>query len=120
MDVRLVSRKSRVGVGEAVLRSAQSARRQRAAEHGSLDAADQDSAKGAEGRLTSLLAELLSALSSRGAFPRTDRHVHVTRRLPLHRSTAEMIDLRHPALGAGCPTITCAARARRDRRFPTA
>ena len=52
-------------------------------------ARDQDSAQGAEGRVASVRAELLPALSSGRALPRTGRHVDLARRLPLHRGRPE-------------------------------
>ena len=61
---------------------------------------DQDPAQGAEGRLASLRAELLPALSSGGAVSRAGRHLHLSRRLPLCRSTHP---LRWPLLGPNKP-----------------
>ena len=45
-------------------------------------------AQGAEGRLAPVRAELLPALSAGRALPGADRHVHLSRRLPLHRPPA--------------------------------
>ena len=73
--------------GEAVLRAAEPARG-RERQLRSAAAADPDSPKSDERRIAPLRAELLSALSTGGAFPRADRHVDVACRFPVHRARA--------------------------------
>ena len=72
------------------------------------DARHPDSAQGAEGRFASVLAELLSALSSRGALPRADRHVDVARRISLHHSSAAVTDVVRRR--SSCPSACSALR----------
>ena len=59
-------------------------------------ARDQDPSQGLEGRLTPVRAKLLQTLSPSCAISRARRHVHVSRRFPLHRPRASIV-------GSGLP-----------------
>src|SRR4051794_33824241 len=85
MDLRLVFAESRNRRSEAVLPSAKSAWWQRGRQLRSSPARHQNSSQGAQGRLPSLRAQLLSPLPSRGASRRTRPHVGLSRRISLRR-----------------------------------
>ena len=75
--------------GQGLLHAAQPARAAGGRQLRSAPAGDPDPAKGHQGRLAPLRAELLPPVPAGGALPRTDRHVHVPPRLPLHRASGE-------------------------------
>src|SRR5258705_1560937 len=85
MDLRLVLAEPRNRHGEGVLHSAKSAWRQRGRQLRSSPARHQNSSQGAQGRLASLRAQLLSPLSSGGASRRTRPYVGLSRWIPLRR-----------------------------------
>src|SRR3954452_14903695 len=85
MDLRLVFAESRNRRSEAVLPFAKSAWWQRGRQLRSSPARHQNSSQGAQGRLPSLRAQLLSPLPSRGASRRTRPDVGLSRRIPLRR-----------------------------------
>ena len=89
MDHGLVSAAAPARRGQAVLHPAATRRGPRVGrELRSVPAGDRHPAQGAEGRLAPVRAELLPAISPRGALPRARGHVHVPRRVPLHPQTS--------------------------------
>src|SRR5262245_9665753 len=117
MDDRLVRvhtpRRSEVGL----LRAAQSARSGGIRQLRSLSTRNQDSAQGAERRIASLRGQLLSAVPSGRALSRADRHVHLPRRISLHRAAGdESGTLRRHGIGARHGDVVRGADSRNDRR----
>src|SRR3954470_18353864 len=88
MDDRLVQRAPRRPRTQGVLQPHESTRGRRGRQLRSAPSRDQDTARGVEGRLAPLRGELLSAVSTGSSLPRSDRHLDLTRRIPLHRSPA--------------------------------
>src|SRR5437879_13482710 len=83
MDLGLVFAKTRGRCAESLLHPGKPARWARRAELRSLPATDQNSTKGSEGRLPSLRAKLLPALSPRRAPCRSGRHLDQPCRLSM-------------------------------------
>ena len=73
-------------IEQRLLHDRQPARRRSRAELRPAHAGREHPAQGDEGRLVPLRAELLPALSARGAHGAADRHLDVPPRLPLHRA----------------------------------
>src|SRR6185369_10092933 len=99
MDLRLVFAESRNRRSEAVLPSAKFAAWQRGRQLRSSPARHQNSSQGAQGRLPSLRAQLLSPLPSRGASRRTRPHVGLSRRISLRRQETARVLIFVFALG---------------------
>ena len=72
---------------------------------------DRDPAQGAEGRVAPVRAELLPAVSAGGALSRAGRHVHLARRVPLHRAPVRVAPRTRPATAHG--RLRSDARCRR-------
>ena len=85
MDDRLVFDPAHRRRAQGLLRAGESARRRDGGELRPAPARRAHPAQGAEGRLASLRAQLLPALSPRGAPRRAGRHLDQPCRLPLHR-----------------------------------
>ena len=89
MDERLVFAQARGRRAEGLLHPGESARRPRGRKLRPLPAADPDSPQGDQGRLASVRAELLPALSTGGAPRRAGRHVDEPSWIPMHRQREE-------------------------------
>ena len=105
VDVRLVRPASSGRGGEPLLRSGQSAHHVTRRELQPRSARRAHPAQGDQGRLTSVRAQLLSALQARGAPAADDRHVDVAPRVPLHRATPTLEGGRSDRLMADKPNI---------------
>ncbi len=92
VDHRLVRAETSRRRDQGVLHPTESAWRSRSRELRPAPAADQDSAQGDQGRVPLVRAELLPAVSTGGALSRTDRHVHVSPGIPVHRTAGSVHD----------------------------
>src|SRR5687767_9680728 len=119
MDLRLVRAEPRSRRSQGLLHPAKSAWRQRGRQLRSSPARQQNSPQGAQGRLASLRAQLLSPLPSRGAPRRTHPYVGLSRRIPLRRQETARVLIFSFALGQAQKAVPMSSEPRFHVGFRT-